>query len=137
MTNYHDWDFVYVILYCQNLIEKKTIIMKPLYNDFLTIARDIVEANCDDESFGCPALCEALKMSRSHVHRKLIEETSLSCSEFIQKARLKKAMELLINTNHPIYEVAFKVGYSDANYFSRSFSKVYGFPPSHCRQISA
>ena len=111
--------------------------MKPLYNNFLAVVRSIVEAKCNDESFGCPALCEALKMSRSHVHRKLIEETNLSCSEFIQKARLEKAMELLINTNHPICEVAFKVGYSDANYFSRSFSKVYGFPPSHCRQISA
>ena len=111
--------------------------MKPLYNDFSKVARNIVEAKYDDESFDCPALCEALKMSRSHVHRKLIEETSLSCSEFIQKVRLEKAKELLINTNHPICEVAFKVGYSDANYFSRSFSKIYGFPPSHCRQISA
>ena len=111
--------------------------MKSLYNDFLTSARNIVEAKYDDESFGCPALCEALKMSRSHVHRKLVEETSLSCSEFIQKVRLEKARELLINTNHPICEVAYKVGYSDANYFSRSFSKIYGFPPSHCRQISA
>lgn len=111
--------------------------MKPLYNDFLTVARNIVEAKFDDESFGCPSLCDELKMSRSHVHRKLIEGTSLSCSEFIQKIRLEKAKELLINTNHSIYEVAFKVGYSDANYFSRSFSKIYGFPPSHCRQISA
>ncbi len=111
--------------------------MKPLYHDFLTVARNIVESKFDDESFGCPALCEALKMSRSHVHRKLVEETSYSCSEFIQKIRLEKAKELLINTNHSIYEVAFKVGYSDANYFSRSFSKIYGFPPSHCRQISA
>jgi AraC-like DNA-binding protein len=115
----------------------RTITMKPLYNDFLTVARNIVEANYDDESFGCPALCEALKMSRSHVHRKLVEETSYSCSEFIQKIRLEKAKELLINTNHSIYEVAFKVGYSDANYFSRSFSKIYGIPPSQCRQMSA
>ena len=116
---------------------KRTFTMKSLYNDFLTSALNIVEAKYDDESFGCPALCGALKMSRSHVHRKLVEETSLSCSEFIQKVRLEKARELLINTNHPICEVAYKVGYSDANYFSRSFSKIYGFPPSHCRQISA
>ena len=111
--------------------------MKPLYNDFLTVARNIVESKFDDESFGCPELCESLQMSRSHVHRKLIEGYNLSCSEFIQKIRLEKAKELLLNTNHSIYEVAFKVGYSDANYFSRSFSKIYGFPPSHCRQISA
>ena len=111
--------------------------MKPLYTDFLKVARNIVEANYDNELFGCPTLCDALKMSRSHVHRKLVEQTNLSCSEFIQKIRLEKAKDLLINTNHSIYEVAFKVGYSDANYFSRSFSKIYGFPPSQCRQMSA
>jgi AraC-like DNA-binding protein len=111
--------------------------MKPLYNDFLKVARSIVEANYDDELFGCPKLCEVLKMSRSHVHRKLVEETSYSCSEFIQQIRLEKAKELLINTNYSIYEVAFRVGYSDANYFSRSFSKIYGIPPSQFRQLVA
>ena len=111
--------------------------MKPIYTDFLKVARNIVEANYDDETFGCPTLCESLNMSRSHVHRRLVEETGLSCSEFIQQIRLEKAKELLINTNHSIYEIAFRVGYSDANYFSRSFSKIYGFPPSQCRQISA
>jgi AraC-like DNA-binding protein len=116
---------------------KRNIPMKPLYNDFLMVARSIVETNYEDESFGCPSLCEGLNMSRSHVHRKLVEETGLSCSEFIQQIRLDKAKELLINTNHSIYEIAFRVGYSDANYFSRSFSKIYGYPPSHCRQLSA
>jgi len=111
--------------------------MKPLYNDFLTVARNIVENNYDDESFGCPSLCEGLNMSRSHVHRKLVEETGFSCSEFIQQIRLEKAKELLMNTTDSIYEIAFRVGYSDANYFSRSFSKIYGYPPSQCRQMSA
>jgi AraC-like DNA-binding protein len=107
--------------------------MKPLYDNFLTVARSIVDANYDDESFGCPALCDALKMSRSHVHRKLNVEVNLSTSDFIRQIRLEKAKELLVNTNHSIYEVALKVGYTDANYFSRSFSKIYGIPPSQCR----
>jgi AraC-like DNA-binding protein len=107
--------------------------MKPLYNDFVNVARKIIEANYEDESFGCSELCRALKMSRSHVHRKLVAELNLSISEFIKHIRLEKAKELLIQTNYPIYEIAFKVGYSDANYFSRSFSKIYGIPPSQCR----
>jgi AraC-like DNA-binding protein len=110
--------------------------MKPLYNDFVKVARGIIEANYDNETFGCPELCEALQMSRSHVHRKLIAAMNLSISEFIKQIRLEKAKELLIKTNQPINEIAYKVGYSDANYFSRSFSKIYGMPPSQCRQLS-
>ena len=97
-------------------------------------AKAIIESNFDDESFGCPELCDALQMSRSQVHRKLIAELNLSTSEFIKQIRLEKAKDLLMKTNHPISEIAYKVGYSDANYFSRSFSKIYGIPPSQCRQ---
>lgn len=108
--------------------------MKPLYKDFISVARSIIEANYDNESFGCPELCDALQMSRSHVHRKLIAELNISTSEFIKQIRLEKAKQLLVETSQPINEIAYKVGYSDANYFSRSFSKIYGIPPSQCRQ---
>ena len=111
--------------------------MKPIYTDFLSVARAIIENNYDDESFGCTEFCYALRMSRSHIHRKLIEEVGLSISDYIKQIRLEKAKELLIQTNYPIYEIANKVGYSDANYFSRSFSKTYGVSPSVCRQASA
>lgn len=119
-------------------INSKTISpMKPIYTDFLSVARAIIERNYEDDTFGCSEFCFALRMSRSHIHRKLAEEVGLSISDFITQIRLEKAKELLIETNYPIYEIANKVGYSDANYFSRSFSKIYGVSPSVCRQVSA
>lgn len=111
--------------------------MKPLYKDFIRTATKIVETNFNDESFGCPELCEALGMSRSHVHRKLKAEMNLSTSDFIKQIRLEKAKVLLTNTNQSVSQIAYKVGYSDANYFSRSFSKIYGVPPSQYRQPSS
>jgi AraC-like DNA-binding protein len=111
--------------------------MKPIYTDFISVARKIIEKNYSNDSFGCPELCEALGMSRSHIHRKLVAELNLSISDYIKQIRLEKAKELLLHTDVPIYEIAYQVGYSDANYFSRSFSKIYGYPPSQCRQISA
>ena len=111
--------------------------MKPIYTDFMSVARAIIEANYNDERFGCTEFCDALRMSRSHIHRKLTEELGLSISDYIAQIRLQKAKELLAQTDSPIYEIANSVGYADANYFSRSFSKIYGFPPSAVRQASA
>jgi AraC-like DNA-binding protein len=111
--------------------------MKPIYTDFMGVARSVVENNYGNEKFGCPEFCDALRMSRSHIHRKLTEELGLSISDYIKKVRLEKAKDLLTKTKYPIYEVANMVGYSDANYFSRSFSKIYGISPSQCRQASA
>lgn len=108
--------------------------MKPLYENFMEAARKIVESNLDNDSFGCPELCQALRMSRSQIHRKLKIETNLSTSDFIKHIRLERAKDMLLNTSQSVSQIAYKVGYSDANYFSRSFSKTYGLPPSMCRQ---
>jgi AraC-like DNA-binding protein len=107
--------------------------MKPLYADFIATTKTIIENNYKDENFGCPELCEALKMSRSHVHRKLVENLNLSCSDLIKQIRLEKAKELLIKTNFSVHEIAYQIGYSDANYFSRLFSEMNGMSPSHYR----
>ncbi len=108
--------------------------MKSLYINFLETTRNIVEANYEKDTFGCPELCELLQMSRSHVHRMLKIEMNMSCSGFIKQIRLEKAKELLTTTNNSVSDVAYKVGYSDANYFSRSFSESYGMPPSQYKQ---
>ena len=121
---------LYFILFISDFVE----IMRPLYIDFIKVAQDIIEANFDNDAFGCPELCNALQMSRSQVHRKIKTALNISTSDFIKQIRLEKAKELLTSTDQSISNIAYKVGYSDANYFSRSFSKIYGVPPSQFRQ---
>lgn len=108
--------------------------MKPLYENFIAAAREIIEANYDDEDFGCPELCEALHMSRSHVHRKIKKALNTSTSGFILRVRMEKARESLLKDNHNISSIAYMVGFSDANYFSRLFSAFYGVSPTQYRQ---
>lgn len=54
--------------------------------------------------------------------------------DYITKVRLEKAAELLVNTDKPVGEISESVGYSDALYFSKVFSKKYGFSPSVWRK---
>jgi AraC-like DNA-binding protein len=108
--------------------------MKPLYENFIAAAKEIIEANYDDEDFGCPELCDALHMSRSHVHRKIKKALNISTSGFILKIRMEKAKESLLQDNQTISSIAYKVGFSDANYFSRLFSAFYGVSPTQYRQ---
>jgi len=48
----------------------------------------------------------------------------------IKQIRLKKAADIILNTTHPISEVAFMVGFNDRKHFSREFKKVYNVSPS-------
>jgi AraC-like DNA-binding protein len=91
-----------------------------------------VSATQLDEIFviGIAELCELLNISRAQFHRKLKKLTGLSHSHYIRSLRLEIAKELLVTTNLNISEVAFKVGFSSATYFSKVFKSQYGHAPS-------
>jgi len=57
-------------------------------------------------------------------------------AEYIQYVRMKHAVMLLNQTEFPIHEIARRVGYSDALYFSKVFSRNYGVSPSRFRALS-
>ena len=101
---------------------------------FILKARTIIEENIGDSRFGILELCRALGVSRSNLHRKLKALTDLSTSAFIQMVKLQKARQLLKTTEKNVSEVAYEVGYDDPAYFSRLFSKTFGYPPSETRK---
>lgn len=47
-----------------------------------------------------------------------------------------RALELLQTTELSVSEIAVQVGIYDANYFSRLFKKVTGYPPRYFKAIS-
>ncbi|MEK3982750.1 response regulator transcription factor [Paenibacillus sp. FSL K6-3166] len=55
-------------------------------------------------------------------------------SEYLNKVRLEKAMELLETTEHSISDISASVGYSDQSYFTKVFKKQTGISPSRYRR---
>ena len=47
----------------------------------------------------------------------------------LQKARFRKATELLVRTDMSIDEIAIAVGYENQSYFYRRFKEIYGMTP--------
>jgi len=47
--------------------------------------------------------------------------------------RMDHAAELILETNEKSYQIAERVGYLDANYFSYVFKKRFGVSPSKYR----
>ena len=99
-------------------------------SSFLKLVQTTLETHLSDENFGIAELCELLNISRAQLHRKLKKLTGLSTSHYIRSLRLEIAKELLVTTNLNISEVAFKVGFSSATYFSKVFKSQYGHAPS-------
>lgn len=61
------------------------------------------------------------------------EKTGVTFVEYLTKARMEKAKELLKDPSSSIRDVCFAVGYQDPNYFSRIFKRSTGRTPSEFR----
>ena len=50
--------------------------------------------------------------------------------EYVTAIRIEKAKELLLHSDASMKEIGIMVGYSDPNYFSRTFKKNAGVTPT-------
>ena len=79
-------------------------------------------------------MADALGMSRASLHRKLKAITGFPPSKFIRNIRLRKAAALLIGQADSVTQIGIAVGFEDQSYFSKSFKKEFGVPPSEYMQ---
>ncbi len=87
-----------------------------------------------DTQVTAESFAQGLGYGRTNFFKKMKQLTGMSPNDYIRKARMEAAAELLINTNLTAAEVAYKVGFEDQYYFSKSFKKYFGTPPSKYRK---
>lgn len=59
------------------------------------------------------------------------EHFDLSPKQYLLNLRMNHALELLVENELSIKEIAFACGFNDEKYFSKAFKNKYGYPPSH------
>ncbi|WP_112370733.1 hybrid sensor histidine kinase/response regulator transcription factor [Sinomicrobium soli] len=126
----------------KKLIEKfrKDLILQPAEltvtsadEVFLKKAIDLVEDNISNTAFTIQEFIGAMGMSRSVLYRKLKSLTGQSTSEFIRTIKLKRAAQLMEQTQMTIAEIAFDLGFNDMKNFRTSFQKQFNKLPSEYR----
>jgi AraC-like DNA-binding protein len=104
-----------------------------LDKSFLQRFRKIVLNNVSDSTFGNFDLAKKMNISESQLFRKIKSKTGKSTAIYIRSIRLQKAKEYLQNSKLTVSEIAYEMGFNCPSYFSRTFSKEFGFPPSRQR----
>ena len=100
-------------------------------NRYLSKLDSIIQENLGNTQFSVKSICEEMAISRSHLYRKISAFTGKSILGYINSYRLTKALDLIKQGEYAtIKEIAYKVGYNDNHYFSRSFKQEFGRAPS-------
>lgn len=61
-------------------------------------------------------------------------EYKLSIMEYLRNVRLEAAKDLIAKTKKSFKEISFECGFYDQNYFSKTFTCVYGISPTDYRK---
>ncbi|HOY12558.1 MAG TPA: ATP-binding protein [Saprospiraceae bacterium] len=111
----------------------QSIVIPTIENEFVRKVTTEIEAHLSDENLSVEQLAKNLFMSYSQVHRKLSAIMGMSPNQYIRILRLKKAKELLINTDDTILNISMLCGFSDPSYFGKVFKQEFGVSPHEWR----
>jgi CheY-like chemotaxis protein len=113
--------------------------VKPLYprdmaanqSDAKFIRRviDLVEENMADLDFDLETMARELAVSRRQLFRKLHASAGCSPNIFIRTLRLRRAAQLLLESQMTVTEITYAVGFSDLKYFRTIFREHFGVAP--------
>lgn len=106
-------------------------------NHHLSVLKDMIAFINDSytEKVSLDMIAESGKVSKTgccNIFRRYINKTP---NEYLTELRLRKAMELLKNTDMTVLEISYAVGFSCASYFTETFRKFFGFTPTEYRHF--
>ena len=104
---------------------------------FLDEFQDLIEKHYHDDRFRAKQCARMMKMSETQLFKRLKSLTNQGFASYLRIYRLRKAKDLIeYNQELTISEIAYDVGFTDPNYFSRAFSQIFGQSPSSYRRTS-
>jgi len=96
---------------------------------FIRRVIDLVEENMADWNFDLEIMAQKLAVSRRQLFRKLRAAAGCSPNTFIRTLRLRRAAQLLAESQMTVTEITYAVGFSDLKYFRTIFREYYGVAP--------
>ncbi|WP_424769304.1 response regulator [Paenibacillus sp. sgz302251] len=74
-------------------------------------------------------------LNSSYLSRLFKQVAGENFVSYVTRIRIEEANRLLLQTDLPIYQVAYSVGFENTNYFSKTFKKYRGYTPAECKKL--
>lgn len=97
---------------------------------FVERFRLVVKERMSDPQLSVDVLASEMNLGRSQLYRKIKSLTGFAPNELVRIARLKRAAQLLTQSERSVSEVAYDVGFSSAGYFAKCFREYFGVTPA-------
>lgn len=126
--------FLELIILLSRIINRQSQQIEKLENEYLKIAMNRIHANYSSGIY-ISDVAKECKISERYLRKLFGIHLESTPQEYCNNLRINKSVELLADRSIPIKEIAYRVGYSTPQYFSRMFKEKYGFSPKAYRNI--
>ncbi|CUX36183.1 response regulator transcription factor [Clostridium sp. C105KSO13] len=98
------------------------------------LIKDYISKNYTKDTLSIKEISDHVFLSASYMCTYFKNQTGSTLNQYLTEYRMEKAMQLLADVRFQIADISSKVGYSNGNYFSKSFKKFTGLSPSKYRE---
>lgn len=124
-----EWFVTKIIAACQNILSKRG----EKSNSVIETAKKYIKNNYSRD-ISLEDVSRVVNISPYYFSKIFKEDTGENFIEYLTNIRIEKAKELLETTDYSMKEICAEIGYSDPNYFSRSFKKNVGVTPTEYKE---
>ncbi|ADL41472.1 two component transcriptional regulator, AraC family [Caldicellulosiruptor obsidiansis OB47] len=116
------------IIISEAAIQKKTYSSSNIVSQAIEYIKNNFKRNISLEE-----MSQVLNISPYYFSKIFKKSVGINFKEYLIKMKIEHAQKLLIETNMPIKEIAYEVGFDDPNYFIKAFKKYTGSTPASVR----
>lgn len=95
---------------------------------------ELVHSLYQDPGLNLAMVSEHLDISEVYLSNYFKEQVGEMFSEYVEKLRMGKAKQLLLQENCSVNEISEQIGYNSAHSFRRAFKRYYGLSPKELRE---
>ena len=103
-------------------------------NPIIFMMKEFIHKNYFMDSLSVKNISEYIHLSTAYACTLFKNETNQTLNQYLTDFRIEKAKQLLADPRNKISDISSKVGYTDGNYFAKSFKKSVGLSPSEYRE---
>lgn len=128
--------------YCARYYDRQFITRKKVNTNLLTKFETLLNSyfNSNDQKYkklpSVKYFAEHLFLSPNYLSDLLKKETGKTAQEYLHYYLIEEAKNNLLNTNDPINEIAFNLGFEYPQYFSKLFKSKTGMTPLAFRKMN-
>lgn len=110
--------------------EPSKLTISSMDDELMRKAVSFIEQNMENEYYGVDDFVSDMAIGRTRLYQKITDLTGMSIKEFILDIRLKRAGQLLRESEYTVAEISTMTGFANPKYFSVCFKRHFGQTPT-------